>query len=242
METGIYVSLSSQVALEQRLATLADNVANLNTVGFRATEIKFKDVLQRSGGTEVHYVDPGQEFLSEKNGALTPTGNSLDFAIRGNAYFQVQTPAGPALTRDGRFSLTPAGGLVTVEGYPVLDAGGSPIQIATRGGQVALGNDGSIQIDGQRAAVLGLFEADMNNGYQRVGGSAFIPAAGSQAVVDRIDAGVVQGFLEESNVNPVQEMTRLIMVQRNFEDISATMQKNENSLQDAIKSLGSKTT
>lgn len=240
METGIYVSLSSQVALEQRLSTLADNVANLNTVGFRATEIKFQDVLQKSAGTEVHYVDPGKEFLSEKNGALTPTGNSLDFAIRGNAYFQVQTPSGPALTRDGRFSLTPSGGLVTVQGYPVLDAGGSPIQIATRGETVALGNDGSIQVDGQRAAVLGLFEANMNNGYQRVGGSALIPAGGAQAVVDRIDAGVVQGFVEESNANPVQEMTRLIMVQRNFEDVSASMQKNESTLEEAIKSLGSK--
>jgi flagellar basal-body rod protein FlgF len=240
METGIYVALSSQVALEQRLATLADNVANINTVGFRATEIKFQDVLQRSGGTDVHYVDPGAEFLSEKNGALAPTGNTLDFAIRGNAYFQVQTPSGPALTRDGRFSLTPTGNLVTVEGYSVLDAGGAPIQVPTRSADISLGNDGSIQANGQRVASLGLFEANMNNGYQRVGGSAFIPSAGAQAVVDRIDAGVVQGFVEESNVNAIQEMTRLIMVQRNFEDVSATMQKNETSLDDAIKSLGSK--
>lgn len=240
METGIYVALSSQVAIEQRLATLADNVANTNTVGFRATEIKFEDVLQRSAGTDVNYVDTGKEFLSDQNGALTQTGNSLDFAIRGNAYFQVQTPSGPALTRDGRFSMTPTGQLVTVQGYAVLDAGGSPIQIATRGAKVALGNDGSIQIDGKTVAALGLFEANMDNGYQRVGGSAFIPKTGSQAVVDRIDAGVVQGFVEESNVNPVQEMTRLIMVQRNFEDVSAMMQKSETSLEDAIKTLGSK--
>jgi flagellar basal-body rod protein FlgF len=241
METGIYVALSSQVALEQRLATLADNVANSNTVGFRATEIKFEEVLQKSGDTSVNYVDTGREFLSEQNGALAETGNSFDVAIRGNAYFQVQTPQGPALTRDGRFSLTPAGQIVTVQGYPVLDAGGAPIQVATTGStQLGVGKDGSIQLDGKRVASLGLFEANMNNGYVRVGGSAFIPNGGSQAVVDRIEAGVIQGFVEESNVNPVQEMTRLIMVQRNFEDVSAMMQKSETSLEDAIKTLGSK--
>lgn len=241
METGIYVALSSQVALEQRLATLADNVANANTVGFRATEIKFEDVLQKSSEASVHYVDTGKEFLSEQNGALAETGNSFDVAIRGNSYFQVQTPSGPALTRDGRFSLTPTGQIVTVQGYPVLDAGGAPIQVAPKGGaQLGIGKDGSIQVDGKQVAALGLFEANMNNGYTRVGGSAFIPKSGAQAVVDRLGAGVVQGFVEESNVNPVQEMTRLIMVQRSFDDISAMMQKSEGSLEDAIKTLGSK--
>lgn len=241
METGIYVALSSQVALEQRLATLADNVANANTVGFRATEVKFEDVLSKSGNDSVHYVDTGKEFLSEQNGALAETGNSFDVAIRGNAYFQVQTPSGPALTRDGRFSMTPTGQIVTVQGYPVLDAGGAPIQVAPNGGaQIGVGKDGSIQVNGNRVAALGLFQANMNDGYVRVGGSAFIPKSGAQAVVDRIDAGVVQGFVEESNVNPVQEMTRLIMVQRNFEDVSAMMQKSETSLEDAIKTLGSK--
>lgn len=240
METGIYVALSSQVALETRLATLADNVANANTVGFRATEVKFEDVMQRNSGTDVHYVGQGSEFLSEQNGALAQTGNSLDFAIRGNSYFQVQTPLGPALTRDGRFSMTPTGQLVTVQGYPVLDAGGSPIQIATSGAQIGLGKDGTIQVNGKTVASLGLFEANMGNGYERVGGSAVIPKSTPSAVVDRIDAGVVQGFVEESNVNPVAEMTQLIMVQRNFEDVSAMMQKSETSLEEAIKTLGTK--
>lgn len=80
----------------------------------------------------------------------------------------------------------------------------------------------------------------MTKGYQRVAGSAIIPNSQPSAVVDRIDAGVVQGFVEESNVNPIQEMTQLIMVQRNFEDISALVTKSESSLEDAIKSLGSK--
>lgn len=241
METGIYVALSSQIALEKRLDTIADNVANANTVGFRATEVKFDDIMQKSGKKDVHFVNEGRDYLSSDNGALSHTGNSLDFAVRGDAYFQIQTPAGPALTRDGRFSLTPNGDLVSVQGYPVLDAGGAPIQLPAGSGKVDVGGDGSIQVDGKRVAALGLFDADPNtDGYTRVGNSAFIPGKPPQAVVDRIDAGVVQGFVEESNVNPVREMTQLITVQRNFEDVSSLMQKSETSLEEAIKTLGSR--
>jgi flagellar basal-body rod protein FlgF len=240
METGIYVALSSQIALEKRLTTIADNVANANTVGFRATEVKFDQVMKKAGKVEVEYVGQGAEFLSTQNGALTPTGNTLDFAIRGTSFFQIQTPQGAALTRDGRFSLTPTGNLVTVEGYPVLDAGGSPIQVPTGQGDLGVGRDGVIHVDGRTVASLGLFDADLKTDFTRVGNSAVIPASAPQAVVDRVDAGVLQGFTEESNVNPIQEMIQLITVQRNFEDVSALVQKSEGTLEDAIKTLGSR--
>jgi flagellar basal-body rod protein FlgF len=239
METGIYVALSSQIALEKRLSTIADNVSNSSTAGFRSSEVKFDEVMTKSGKSTVAYVGEGDEYLSTQNGSLAPTGNSLDFAVRGGAFFQIQTPSGPALTRDGRFSLTPNGDLVNIQGYPVLDAGGSPIQLPTSG-NIGVGRDGTIEVNGQRTAQLGLFEADMTAGFTRVGSSAVIPDTAPTAVVDRIDAGVVQGFVEESNVNPVQEMTQLIMVQRNFESISALVQKSEGTLEDAIKTLGSR--
>ena len=129
MQTGLYVAVSSQMALEKRMNTLADNVANANTVGFRATEVKFNQLIGDNKPAQVSFVSEGKEFLNTNNGGLNRTGNTLDFAIKGDAWFSVETPGGPALTRDGRFTLTETGDLVTLKGYPVLDAGGAPIQI-----------------------------------------------------------------------------------------------------------------
>ena len=246
METGIYVALSSQIALEKRLTTIADNVANANTVGFRATEVKFDEALSKNGGSvakgdsEVAFVTEGKEYMSTKNGGLTRTGNPLDFSIRGEAWFSIQTPAGQALTRDGRFTITTTGALVSIEGYPVLDAGGAPIFVSRQGGELTVSKDGILQEDGRPIAAVGLFESDMQQGFIRAGSSAVIPTAGIQAVTDRLDAGVVQGYIEESNVNPVQEMTLLITVQRAFENMQALLGKSEGSLEEAIKTLGSR--
>ena len=105
MQTGMYVAVSSQMALEKRMNTLADNVANSSTVGFRATEVKFNQLLGDTKPTKVSFVSEGQEFLNTNNGGLNRTGNQLDFAIKGDAWFQIETPGGgQALTRDGRFT------------------------------------------------------------------------------------------------------------------------------------------
>ena len=156
MQTGLYVSLSSQLALERRMATLADNVANSTTVGFRATEVKFNQVVSDQKTADVAFVSEGKEFLSGRSGGITETGGPLDFAIRGEAWFQVETPSGPTLTRDGRFTLTDAGDLVTLNGYPVLDAGGGPIQIDATAGPVTLSADGQLNQAGRPVTSLGI--------------------------------------------------------------------------------------
>ncbi|ASY61716.1 Flagellar basal-body rod protein FlgF [Sinorhizobium sojae CCBAU 05684] len=238
MQTGLYVSLSSQMALEKRLNTLADNIANSNTVGFRATEVKFNQVLGDTKPTKVSYVSEGEEYLSTSSGALARTGATLDFAVRGDAWFSIETPAGPALTRDGRFTLTEAGELVTIKGYPVLDAGGAPIQVNGAAGDIKVGADGVIHQNGVQVASLGLYQADFSDGFMRYDNSAVMPAIQPEPVVDRFDVGVMQGFLEESNVNAIQEMTQLIMVTRAFDNVTALMRDSESSLEEAIRTLG----
>lgn len=238
MQTGLYVSLSSQLALDRRMATLADNVANSSTVGFRATEVKFNQVVSDQKTADVAFVSQGREFISTRSGGLTQTGGTLDFAIKGEAWFQVETPSGPTLTRDGRFTLTDAGELVTVNGYPVLDAGGSPIQIDANGGPITLSADGQLNQNGRPVAALGIFEADLSGGFVRAGNSGIIPTLAPQPIVDRVDAGVMQGYVEESNVNAIGEMTQLIQVTRAFENIAALMRGSEDSLKEAIRTFG----
>ena len=240
MQSGLYVALSSQIALEKRLNTIADNVANASTVGFRATGVKFEDVVSGLDDKALSFVTSGDTYISNTNGPLRETGNPFDFAVKGNAWFGIETPGGTVMTRDGRFTLTENGELVTIEGYPVLDAGGAPIQLDPRNGPPRAGADGSLRQGGNLVGALGLYNFDPGPNFIRFGNSGIVPAGEPEPVVDRLDAGVVQGFLEESNVNPMLEITKLIMVQRAFENGAAMIRNTESSYDEAIKTLGSK--
>ncbi|MET0576593.1 MAG: flagellar basal-body rod protein FlgF [Mesorhizobium sp.] len=240
MQNGLYVALSSQIALEKRMTTIADNVANLGTVGYRATGVKFEDVVSGVGQKSVSFTSAGDTYLSQISGSMRQTGNPFDFAVQGDAWFGISTPAGTVMTRDGRFTMTETGQLVTHEGHPVLDAGGAPLQLDPRSGAPVAGRDGALYQNGQAAGAIGLFNFDPGPNFTRYGNSGIVPATQPEPVVDRSDIGVVQGFVEDSNVNPVLEMTRLIMVQRAFENAGAMIRDTETALDDAIKTLGSR--
>lgn len=239
MQTGLYVAISAQVALQKRLDTIADNVANANTVGFRSTEVKFEDVVSALGDQKVAFVSPGSTYLSGKAGGFTQTGNPLDFAVRGEAWFGIETPVGTVMTRDGRFTMRETGDLVTLEGYPVLDAGGAAIQLNPQEGAPEASADGMLRQNGQPIAAIGLFAFTPGENFTRFGNSGVIPTTPPEPVVDQLDVGVVQGFVEQSNVNPVLEMTQLIMVQRSFENASALIKASDRTLGEAVKALGS---
>ncbi len=239
MQDSLYVALSSQIALERRLTTIADNVANAGTVGFRATQVKFEDVLSGTGPGSVSFVQTGGTYLSEAKGGYRNTANPFDFAIRGDAWFGLETPDGPIMTRDGRFSMLQTGQLVSVEGYPVLDASGTALQLDPSAGAPVVSADGFIRQNGQQVGAFGLFSFEPGLNFQRYGNSGVVPNGEPQAVVDRADSGVVQGFVEDSNVNPVLEMTRLIMVQRAFESANAAIRETEGTFSNAVKALGS---
>jgi flagellar basal-body rod protein FlgF len=238
MQSGLYVALSSQISLEQRMNTIADNLANMNTVGFRATQMKFDDVMTKVEGARVDYVSPGEQYLSTENGAMVQTKNPLDFAIKGDAWFSVGSPQGNALTKDGRFSMLQTGEVVTLEGYPVLDASGSPIQLNAADGPPTASKDGILYQNNRPVAQIGLFEANIGPDFTRVGNTAIIPTSQPQPVVNRADVGVMQGFIEEANVNPVLQMTQMITVSRTFEYVTQLMRDGESSIGDAIKTLG----
>ncbi|TPW25757.1 flagellar basal-body rod protein FlgF [Pararhizobium mangrovi] len=238
MQSALYVSLSSQLALEKRLTTIADNVANSGTAGFRATQVKFDQLVSRSRTADVSYVSSGKDFLSTQSGSLEQTGNDLDFAVKGDGWFALDTPAGQVLTRDGRFSMTPAGDLVSTRGYPVLDAGGAPIQLDPNGGTPSVGTDGSIHQDGQLRGAIGLYSADLSGGYSRFENSGVLAKGAVEPIVDRSGDAVMQGYVEGSNVNPVAEMTKLIQVQRAFDNAAGADKLTDRSLAQAVRMIG----
>ena len=238
MQAGLYVGVSAQVALKQRLDTIASNVANMNTSGYRAEEVRFETVLAKSGDRDVAFASTGDTFLSLKSGAIVKTDNPLDVAIAGNGWLAIKTSSGLAYTRDGRIHMRETGALETVNGNAVLDAGGSALGVDPNGGAVSITRNGEISQSGRQVGVLGLFELDPSATLLRGENASVVPDKPAKPVQDFTANGLVQGFIENANVNPVTEMTRLIAVQRAFESVVSSLQNTESSLGDAIKTLG----
>jgi len=135
LETGIYVALSGQLALQRRLDTIANNVANSTTAGFRAENVTFETVLSQSQQSSVAYSGPGQSTFSRQSGPITQTANPLDVAIHGDAFMSINGANGPVYTRDGRMHVSTQGDLENMNGQQILDQSGGPtrsIPIAAR--------------------------------------------------------------------------------------------------------------
>ncbi|MFN3890886.1 MAG: flagellar basal-body rod protein FlgF [Beijerinckiaceae bacterium] len=241
MQSGVYVGLSAKLALKQRMETLAHNVANMNTPGFRAEEIRFETLLAKSANTQISFSSAGDTYVSMAAGQMVQTGNKLDVAITGNGWMAIQTPEGRAYTRDGRFVMSATGALNTINGQAVLDVGGAPIQLDPNGPAPVIAKDGMITQGGAQMGAIGLFAMDPAAKLTRAPGSAVRPDREPAPIVDFVRTGLAQGVIENANVNPVMEMSRLIAVQRLFESVSAGIDAAEASMTDSIRTLGSST-
>lgn len=249
MQSALYVSLSGQVAAEKRLTSVANNVANISTVGFRAEEVRFEEVLSKEAGG-VSFVAPGETYISRNAGGLKHTGNSLDVAVQGDAFFSVMTPAGVAYTRDGRMHLNVDGQLTTAGGHQVLDGGGAPIGIGNEPGEITIGRDGAITRNNIQIGAIGIFELPAGSKLTRYGGSAVLSDVPGVAIQQTFQPGnpagnqpgrqfgVMQGYVEDSNVNPMLEMTKMISLQRNFDSSVTTTREMEDTTMSAIRALG----
>ncbi len=239
MRGNLYVTLSGQVALEKRLDTVAANIANMNTAGYRAQGVAFSSLLSSVGERPASFVTTGTDYISRAQGAMTKTDNPLDVAVQGDAWFAVQTPDGTAYTRDGRMKMTAAGELQSLNGYPMLDAGGSKLLLNAGDGPPAIAADGMVTQNGLQVGAIGLFSIPDDANLSRYDNSAVVPDKPATAVLDFSRTGVAQGFSEGSNINPVAEISKLIAIQRAYDSLTGASQSSEGSLQDAIKTLGS---
>jgi len=239
MENSNYVGVSALLALEKRVATIAHNVANSSTTGFRAEEVKFETLLSETGSTDVAYASTGATFLSRNSGPVTHTGNSLDVAVKGNAWMAINSPSGQVYTRDGRLTMAADGSLQTVTGAQILDVGGSPIRLDPSEGPPTIASDGMITQGGNQVGAIGLFRLPEEAQLTRFENSAVASSLEAQPVLSFNDTGIAQGYLEGSNVNPVLELTRLISVSRAFTAVMSSIETNFTTHKTAIRTLGS---
>ena len=214
MDNAIYAALTRQTGLMREMRTVANNMANSSTTGFRREGVVFSEHMTSLG--------QGRETLSMANAhgrevdltpaSLTQTGGTFDLALERDGFFMVQTPQGNRLTRAGAFQTSAEGELVNADGYRVLDEGQAPISVPP-GARIAVGADGTISADGQPVGQIGIFTQPDAAKLRHFGGTLFA-AEGAEP----LQGGTVrQGFLEESNVNPVLEIARMIEVQRAYE-------------------------
>lgn len=239
MQSGIYVGVSAQLALRQRLDALANNMANINTPGFRAEETKFETYLAKNSTGDTAFGATGGTYLSRRSGAMLQTGNPLDIAASGDAWFGIRTSdGGTAYTKDGRLTMTETGILQTITGNQILDAGGAPLALDPAEGAPAISKDGMITQGGRQVGAIGLFSLPADAKLSRAENMSVIPDKPAGPVLEFSKVGVHQGYIENSNVNGVMEMMHLIRIQREFESVTSALETTESSLTDAVKALG----
>ena len=175
MSTDLYVAASAQVAHAAAMETIANNIANINTAGYRAAGVKFEAALSKIGGEPVAFASPGEIYISRDAGPISYTGNRLDVAVDGDGWFALQSPNGTVYTRDGRMHLTDLGELQTVAGYPVLDSAAGRSRSIRPPGRSTIGDNGMISQGGKQVGAIGLFLIPPEAKLTRYDNSAVIP-------------------------------------------------------------------
>ncbi len=247
MQNGALVGLSRQVAIQRELDVVANNIANINTTGYKADGSLFEEYLSssaRAGGSSgrISFVRDRGLWHDMSQGAIEHTGNQLDVAIDGKGFLAVQTPRGERYTRNGALQVNATGQLVTSDGYQVLGDGG-PITLQPTDSQVSISRDGTISVregnsnvDSQRGklklvtiANAGDLHKDGSSTFNFTGDGTPQPATSS--------TGLIQGAVEKSNVRGVVEMSRMIEITRAYTQIAGLLQQQADQGQQAIDKL-----
>lgn len=238
MDNAFYTTLTRQSGLMREMQSLANNIANASTTGFRAEGVMFAEHVKALGpdASSLSMATATVRDTLMTQGALAQTGGAFDLAIEGDGFFLIEAPGGQRLTRAGMFGPNANGDLVTADGYPVLDAGGAPVFVPQGVGQVGIAPDGTISADGQPIGQIGLFVPIDQNEMTREGGVMFAAPAGVQPA---LDGRMLQGFLESSNVNPILEIGRMIEVQRAYELGQSFMDKEDERIRGVIEAIRS---
>jgi len=236
MDNPTYATLTRQSGLMKELQIVANNIANASTTGFQAEGMMFSEYVS-AVGNDFDSLSMAAGQVRETNhlqGGLAQTGGPFDIAIEGDGYFLIETAGGERLTRAGSFTPNNNGDLVTMDGNRVLDAGGAPVFIPQGVGQIAIAPDGTISAGGAPIGQIGLVSPTDPTQMVREGSVLFDARSGFEATAD---GRMMQGFLEESNVNPIVQISRMIEVQRAYELGQSFLDKEDERIRGVIQAM-----
>lgn len=219
MENSGYIALAHQNALWRQLDVVANNIANMNTPGYKGEKVMFTDYLTRTLNSDSAFKErvlfPRDIGLARdmREGAWQPSGNPLDVAIEGDGFFVVETAAGPMYTRNGHFRLNQDGALIASNGNPVLSTNGTPLFFAPNEAQITIAKDGTVLTENGPVGQIRVVTFDDKQALQKEADSLFYT---DQQPRDVAAPAIHQGVLEGSNINAVVEMTRMIEINRSY--------------------------
>ena len=249
MQNGLLIGLSRQVALERELAVIANNIANINTSGFKSDGALFEEYVSKTAragklanDNKVSFVRDRATWIDMSQGAMQRTGNPTDVAIDGTGFLAIQTPRGERYTRNGAFQINQLGQLVTSDGNPVLGDKG-PIKFQPKDRNIRISPDGTISVqegenvdtEAQRGK-LRLVAIENPSALQKDGASSFAVPDGVNVDPDKT-SHFVQGSIEKSNVRGVIEMTRMIDVTRSYTQVANILSQQGDMERTAIDKL-----
>ena len=242
MENALLIGLSRQVALKRQMNVVANNLANMNTAGYRADTMMFEEHLmpvarmneQTGADKRLSYVLDSATYMSFQEGAYQQSGNDLDVALSGDGWLVVETPDGERFTRNGQLKLDAEGQLVTPSGFPVLGDGG-PITIGPDETGIEIAKDGTISTNQGTKDRLRVVQFENNAALSKEGETLF---ASTQQPEPAENVRVLQGVVESSNVQPISELTRMIETVRAYTSISQMLAREQDLRRQAIEQLG----
>jgi flagellar basal-body rod protein FlgF len=235
MDAAGYATLNRQSGLMREMAVVANNIANVSTAGFRREGVVFSEyVAAMDADPSLSMAHASGRLVDLTQATLSQTGGSFDFAIQGDGFFLIETPEGERLTRAGAFTPNAEGELVTPDGYRLLDAGGAPVFVPPDAKAIGLSQDGTLSVEGQPIAQIGLWQPADPLALRHQSGTLF-----DGGELEPVQNGtVLQGMLEESNVQPVTEIARMIEVQRAYELGQKFLDAEDDRVRGVIQALG----
>jgi len=237
MENSLYIGLSKQMVLQNNMDTIANNIANMNTTGYRQQNLLFEEYLDKERGDfyPMSFVYDRGQYESTAAGSVSQTGNPLDVSLDGPGFLGVQDPGGKtAYSRAGNFQMDAGGRLLNAAGLPVLDQGGSPITIPQGSSEIKIDQNGALSNQNGQIAQLMIAEFANVQDLAPTGNNLYTTTAAPQPPTN---TRVKQGTLEGSNVNPVLEMTRMVDTLRSFQAVQNVLQTENDRLTTAIQKL-----
>jgi len=259
MQNAMYSALFGALSNEHRMNSIANNLANVNTTGYKRDLLAFKDTMLMYAHD--HIMEPVASIRDEKffpdpqhlsrtriatsvtdfqQGGLKVTSAPFDLAINGEGFFKVDSPDGEYFTRNGHFTVNQEGTLVTEQGWPVMSEGG-PITMPAGFKNITIAENGRIFADGDEVGQVLLTTVDNLAGLEKQGSNLYRIRPGSEAAEVEIDPArtwVAQGFLESANVDAVYEMVNMIETQRQFEAYQKVMQTSDTIDREATTKVG----
>lgn len=237
MENPGYIALSKQTTLQRQMSVIANNLANMNTSGFKAERMVFREYISKPSETEqLSFVQDFGLARDFTEGTATLTGNPLDLSISGPGYFSLDTKNGDRYTRHGRFQLNETGQLITGQGDVVLSNNGAPITIPPGSGSLTISADGSITGANGQLGRIGLVEFENERNLKRSENNLY--EAKDERPRPAEKSSMLQGNLEGSNVQPILEMTRMIEVHRSYRSTQNFIKTEHDKILKAINIIG----